>query len=110
GEATYANPNQRYFPQQREWNATWAVGLSATWTLNDVFGNASGAAELDAQARSVTAQRAALEEGIRREVAAAHLERERAKVAIRTSAAALKSASDAYRVATDLYQAGNATT
>jgi outer membrane protein len=110
GDATYANPNQRYFPPQQQWQATWAVGLQATWLVNDTFGSAAGAAELDASARAIEAQRQALKDGIRREVAAAFLDRERARVAIQTSRRALSAAEEAYRVSTDLFRAGSATT
>lgn len=110
GEVTHANPNPRYFPPQREWNTTWAVGVQATWVINETFASSASAAELDAQARSVEAQSAALRDGIRREVAAAYLERERSKVAIRTSAQALAAAEEAYRVATDLFRVGQSTT
>ena len=33
-EATYANPNQRFFPATQEWNASWVVGASLTWRLS----------------------------------------------------------------------------
>lgn len=110
GEFTYANPNQRYFPPTRRWDATWAVGLSASWTLNDVFGQGASADELRANARSVDAQRSALADGIRQEVTAAYLDREKAKVAVSTSKRAVAAAEEGYRVATDLYRVGRATT
>ncbi len=110
GELTYANPNQRYFPPSRRWDATWAVGLSASWTINELFGGAAAAEELDASARGIEAQRRALSDGIRQEVMAAYLEREKARVAVSTSKRAVVAAEEGYRVATDLYRVGRATT
>lgn len=109
-EITYANPNQRYFPPTNRWDSTWSAGLSATWTLNEVFGGAASTKELEANARSVEAQRSALSDGIRQEVIAAYLDREKSRVAVQTSARAVKAAEEAYRVATDLYRVGRATT
>jgi len=110
GNVTYANPNQRYFPPQQRWDATWAVGVSATWTVGDAFVNSAASSELDAKARSVQAQRTALADGIRQEVTADYLQREKAKVAVQTSKRAVAAAEEAYRVATDLYRVGRATT
>jgi outer membrane protein len=110
GDLTYANPNQRFFPQQQEWNLTWMVGVSATWSINDSFASSASAAELRANAKTVEAQQAALRDGIRQEVAAAYLDREKAVVAIETSRRGARAAAEAYRVATDLYQVGRATT
>ncbi len=110
GNVTYANPNQRYFPPQQRWDATWSVGIAATWTVGDTFVNSAAASELEAQARGVEAQRKALADGIRQEVTADYLQREKAKVAVRTSKRAVAAAAEAYRVATDLYRVGRATT
>lgn len=110
GDITYANPNPRYFPARREWNSTWAVGLSASWTVTEAFSTSAAARELSASARNIEAQAEALRNAIRQEVAAAYLDRERARVAIQTSQRAARAAEEAYRVATDLYRVGRATT
>jgi outer membrane protein TolC len=110
GDVTYANPNPRIFPQEEKFNLTWSAGVAATWTINDAFGMSASAAELEANARVLEAQRAALADAIRQEVAAAYLDREKALVAIETSGRAASAAAEAYRVATDLYRVGRATT
>src|SRR5690606_25003741 len=33
GNVTYSNPNQRVFPQEDEFRATWDVGVQLVWTL-----------------------------------------------------------------------------
>ena len=110
GDVLYANPNQRYFPQRSEWNVTWGVGVQAIWTVGDTFLNSAVAAELDARARSLDAQRAALRDGIRQEVTAAYLLLRNARLSLETSRRALEAAEEAYRVATDLYRVGRSTT
>jgi outer membrane protein TolC len=110
GDVTYANPNQRFFPVQDRWQATWSVGVAATWTVGDAFVNSASSRELDANARSVEAQRQALADAIRQEVAMHYLAREKADGALRAARRGLAASEEAYRVATDLYRVGKATT
>ncbi len=110
GDVTYANPNQRYFPQTRQWNATWSVGVAATWTIGDTFINDAQSSELSANARALASQRAALADGIRQEVAAQYLGRERAVGALSASRRSVAASEEAYRVAVELYRVGKATT
>ncbi|HYO97395.1 MAG TPA: TolC family protein, partial [Polyangiaceae bacterium] len=110
GDVTYANPNQRIFPPAQQWDATWSVGAAASWTFGDILLGAAQGREMFATARSLDAQRAALVDGVRQDVAAQFLARERALGAIRTAARGLAAAQEGYRVATDLYRVGRATT
>jgi outer membrane protein TolC len=110
GDVTYANPNQRYFPPQDQWHTTWSVGVAATWTVGNAFLNSASASELEATARSLEAQRAALADAIRQEVASQYLAREQANGALISARHGLAAAEEAYRVATDLYRVGKATT
>jgi outer membrane protein TolC len=110
GDVTLANPNQRYFPPERAWHHTWSVGAAASWTLGDAISSGAAARELEAQSRALSAQRAALHDGIRQEVAASALEQTRASGALTSAERGLPAAQEAYRVATDLYRFGKATT
>ena len=110
GDVTYANPNQRFFPVQDRWQATWSVGVAAIWTVGDTFINGASSRELDANARSIEAQRQALADAIRQEVALHYLARQKADGALRTARRGLAASEEAYRVATDLYRVGKATT
>jgi outer membrane protein TolC len=110
GDVTYANPNQRYFPPQQEWQATWSVGAAATWTVGDILAQGASAREMSAQAHSLNAQRSAMANGIRQEVAAFFLARTEAEGALSASRRELAAAEEAYRVATDLYRVGQSTT
>lgn len=110
GAIDYANPNPRYFPPTQKWNATWSVGVAATWTIDDTFANNAQADELKANARALDAQREALKDAIRQQVTKDYLDRDKARVAIQTTARQVQAAEEAYRVATDLYRVGRATT
>jgi outer membrane protein TolC len=110
GELTYANPNPRIFPAAQAWNMTWAVGLSATWTVNDTVATVGASRDIDAQLEKLRSQREALQRGIRLEVSGAVVEAQRAERSIATAKAALESATEALRVATELYRVGQATT
>ncbi|HZO14333.1 MAG TPA: TolC family protein [Polyangiaceae bacterium] len=110
GELTYANPNQRFFPPTEQWRATWLVGLSATWTINDTVATAGASREIEAQIEKLRATREALRRGVRLEVSGAILEARRAQRSIETAEAALASAEEAHRVQVELYRVGQATT
>jgi MFS family permease len=58
--ATYANPNPRYFPPEAAWHATWALGASVTWTPTDIPSARSRASEADARGDALVAQRNAV--------------------------------------------------
>jgi len=109
-EVTYANPNQRYFPPQEKWQATWSAGVAATWTIGDVAIQGAAARELSANAEALIAQRSALANAIRQEVAMHYLAYQRAVGALASAERGLAAAEEAYRVASDLYRYGKATT
>ena len=107
--ATYANPNPRYFPSEAAWQATWAVGVSITWTPTDIAGAQAGATEADARGDALAAQRNALRDALAVEVLQ-HLESARAAEAKVATDRQLESASEAYRVTRSLYANARATT
>jgi outer membrane protein len=110
GDLTYANPNQRYFPPQQQWNATWSLGVVATWNYADVFLNGARGDEIAAQAAGARAQRIGITAVIAQEVVAAELDVGKAQTALKTSEVATRAAEEAYRVTTDLFRVGRATT
>jgi len=108
--ATYANPNPRYFPSEAAWQATWAVGVSVTWTPTDIPGAQAGATEADARGDALAAQRNALRDALAVEVVQ-HFESARAADAkVVATDQQLESASEAYRVTRSLYANARATT
>ncbi|TMF22138.1 MAG: TolC family protein [Chloroflexi bacterium] len=108
--ATYANPNPRYFPPEAAWHATWAVGVSVTWTPTDIPGALAGATEAEARGDALAAQRNALRDTLAVEVVQ-HLESVLgAEAKIAATEKQLESASEAYRVTRSLYANARATT
>jgi len=109
GDYVYANPNERRFPPTSDWTATWDLGVRLTWSPNDVVVASATAREALARAASVRAQKGKLRDGIELEVTQAWLNARQADQAIITSQQELDSASEAYRVARDLFINGRAT-
>jgi outer membrane protein len=110
GDVTYANPNTVIFPLEEEWNESWAVGVALSYTLNDSLAGAASGSELEANLRKAEADLEALRRGIKLQVTSAYFDVRKARTAIRTAARGQAAAREAYRVATDLYRVGRATT
>ncbi|EDM75565.1 outer membrane efflux protein [Plesiocystis pacifica SIR-1] len=109
-EATYANPNQRFFPADQVWNGSWSVGVTLSWVLTDALMTKAKVREYDANLRSLEAQREALRRGLVLEVASIHADRQSTLAELEYIQRAEQSAEEGYRVAVDLYQVGDATT
>lgn len=109
GTATLANPNQRIVPSREEFDGTWAAGVQATYTINDLLTARSAVDQLLAQSEKVAAERAALADGLTLEVLAAQKALFEAQAAIENSSRGLASAEESYRVRRALFQAGRAT-
>jgi outer membrane protein len=108
--ATYANPNPRYFPPEAAWHATWAVGVSATWAPTDIPGAHASASEADARGDALAAQRNALRDALAVEVVQ-YLESVRAAdTKVIATDKQLESALEAHRVTRSLFANARATT
>ncbi|MBN2194656.1 MAG: TolC family protein [Polyangiaceae bacterium] len=109
GEALLANPNPRYFPADDVFHATWALGVQATWTVNDAPIAAASRRGISAQVRAITAQQGAVRDALRTEVVTAIRGVEQAERAISAAERAHRAATAAYGVRRDQYLAGRAT-
>ena len=109
-DALYANPNQRFFPLAPIWRGSWSVGVQLSYTINQTLGTKAQVREMKADKRELILQGELMRRGIAMEVAQAYHDRERALSAIELSTRGLASAAEAYRVASENYQAGAATT
>ncbi|WP_434428033.1 TolC family protein [Nannocystis pusilla] len=109
-EATYANPNQRFFPLAPVWRGSWSVGAQLTYSLNSALRTRAEIREYKANKRELVAQIEVMRRGIAMEVTQAYLARNKAIADIELSARTLESAVEAYRVATELFAVGSATT
>ena len=109
GETTYANPNPRRVPAANEWFPTWAVGAQITWSPNDVGSANAQGNEWDARAAVLDAQKQLVRDGIELEVANAYNTVREGDLAIATTRRQLMSATEAHRVARELFINGRAT-
>ena len=109
GIADYANPNQRVFPQVDKFTGTWAVGLQATWNLNDTLTANVNQERLAAQANELRADQESFLRQTRIEVLQAQQNVQLAVHDLATTATGLKSAEESYRVRKELLAAERAT-
>jgi outer membrane protein TolC len=105
-DLTFANPNQRVFPQQDQWDTTWALGARLTWVVNDTFTAAGATAEARARTAAVAEQKAALVDAVRLEVAAAWADVRKAGPTISAAERGLAAALEAERIQLELLAAG----
>ena len=109
GDVTYANPNQRRFPQQPEWFATWSAGAQLTWSPNDVMSAGAAGADAEARASALDAQKNATRDGVELEVTQAYQGIFEGDAAIASTQRQLESAVEGYRVARELFNNGRGT-
>lgn len=110
GNVTYANPNQRIFPQEQAWNTTWDVGLQLTWAFND-FGVARNQADsVGAQIVQLEQRRRSIEEGLRVEVVSAYGALNQARQNVVTAEQGERAAAAAYEARARLQEQGMGTT
>ena len=107
--ADYARPNQRVFPQVDEFRFTWQAGLQLSWTLNETLVTQANVRRYEAEARSLHADRDALERGTRIEVLASQQAVSLAQRSLSTSQKGLAAAEESYRVRQALLAAQRAT-
>jgi outer membrane protein TolC len=109
GSFTYSNPNQRYFPPEKEWIPDWRVGATLTWVPTDIGFASASASVSEAKAREFEAQARALKDGLRLEVEQALKASEEARFAIGVTHHGAAAAEESYRVRRELFRAGRAT-
>jgi outer membrane protein TolC len=109
GVADYANPNQRIFPQEDKFTGTWAVGVQATWNLNDALTANVNQDRLQAQTDELRADQENFVRQARIEVLQAQQNVQLALHDLSTTATGLTSAEESYRVRKELLAAERAT-
>jgi outer membrane protein TolC len=109
-EATYANPNQRFFPATDEWNGSWLIGVTLSWRLSAFLQARSQVKLARGNERKMVANEMAMEQAIQMEVAAAWQERERALAALEFAERSRDSAELVYDHQVALYRGGEVTT
>ena len=107
---TYANPNQRYFPQKDQFNNSWQLGVQLSYAPVDTFSGQSQARAASAKAKASEAQRAELADAVRTEVTDAVLSHRNAQASIESSTRRLAAAETSYRARRERFLADKATT
>jgi outer membrane protein TolC len=108
GEILTANPNARYQPAVDAFKTTWALGVQASWSVNDFPANAAARRGLVAQANAVAAQSNAMKQALRAELVSSLRGVTQAHSTIAAAGRGVQAAEAAYRVRKDLYLAGRA--
>lgn len=108
-DLVHADPNPRYLPPNTEFKTTWDVGVQLSWTLNDIPTGAFASAGADARAEQVAAQCGALQDQLRSEVMQASESLREADLSVESTKHGLGAAQESYRVRTDLFANGRAT-
>lgn len=104
----YANPNQRYFPQEDEFRFTWDAGAAITWSPNGAVVASAQAEAADARASQTEMQKSALRDAIRIEVTRAYQAFREARLGIETSELQRSAAAEAFKVRQQLFGRGRA--
>lgn len=109
GNLAYLNPNQRIIPLQDKFSMNWDVGVSLSWSPNDVGIARANARNIDAQVVQLESQRRNLINGVRAEVIGAWSAMREARTLLDTTRRGLAASEEAYRVRQELWKVGRAT-
>jgi outer membrane protein TolC len=109
GNYTYANPNQRIFPLEEEWNTSWDVALQLTWRVNDLGVGSRAADTVDSQITQLEQQRLDIEEQLRIEVVTALGALNEARQNVATAVQGERAATAAYEARARLQEQGMGT-
>lgn len=109
GNFTYANPNQRFFPQVQEWNASWYAGVALTWMVHQIPKARAQIRGLKAKEQKLLAQKSMLRRGLELEVRKAYLDAQTAHRSAQALHRSTLASEEAYRVATQRFKAGEST-
>jgi outer membrane protein TolC len=109
GDGILGNPNPRYVPPSNVFNTTWDVGAQVTWSPNDILTANSSTADFQARVAVIVANKNATRDNIEVEVTQMLQNVREADFAIDSSTRELTSATEAYRVARELFINGRGT-
>ena len=104
----YANPNQRAFPQEEKFTASWDISAVLSWSPNDLLDANRGVAEASADLEKARFDMEALRDALRIEVAQACEEYRSARAAMEAARAGIEAAEESFRVRREQFRAGSA--
>lgn len=110
GQIQELNPLTLRTPPRDQFEYYWQVGANLTWNLTGILGNESAVDSQKAQSLAIVAQSNQTRDTIHVAVLQAYNALKVAEVALDTTARALASSEESYRVRRALYQNGRATT
>jgi outer membrane protein TolC len=109
GNAVYANPNPRIFPQSDSFRGTWDATVQLSWAPTELPAARAAKRAALARAAQLDDERAALLDGIKLEVTQAAQALAEARVAIETAHRGQHAADESCRIRRSLFQNGRAT-
>jgi outer membrane protein TolC len=109
GNAVYANPNPRIFPQDAVYRGSWDASVQLSWAITDLPGATAARRAAHARASALDAEREQLLDAISVEVTQAAQALSEARTAIESTRRGVGSAEESYRVRRVLFQNGRAT-
>jgi outer membrane protein len=109
GGFDYARPNPRIFPREERWQTSWDASVNANWPLFDGGRVRSEMAEAAAITRATQARLDDLDTALAVEIRQRLTDLTSSRAAIDAAADAVRSATEARRVAGDRFRAGVAT-
>lgn len=109
GGVDYANPNQRIFPRQGEWQESWDLSVNVSWNFLDFGRTKAQVAEAAAAATAMRARLAEFDSVVAADIRQRLLDLDSSQALVTAAADAVRSAAEARRVAGDRFAAGVAT-
>jgi multidrug efflux pump subunit AcrB/outer membrane protein TolC len=108
GGYTLASPNERHFPPRNEFNGTWDLSVSMSWTLWEWGAGWYGMKEAQHRAKAAASRVALLEQGALLDLDRQRLELLTASEEHAAALAVVQTAEQALSMATTLFRAGRA--
>jgi outer membrane protein TolC len=108
-DAIDANPNPRRIPQAPGWVPTWQVGIQLVWSPNDALGTSQMTTDARVRAAQLRALRVSVRDGVELEVLQAFQAVHASRIARDVTKRDLETATEAKRVARQLFNSGRAT-
>ncbi len=109
GDAIEANPNPRIVPASQAWTPSWDLGIQATWAPNDILTANATAADYQSRAAALDAQIQVTRDNITVEVTQDFEQLKQSEFSLESTKRELASATEAYRVARELFNNGRGT-
>jgi len=104
GNYYYNRPNQRAFPQEDQFKATWDAGVTLSWNIHSLYTNRHRIAENKAALWQVQVEKEQLSDAVKTEVNTDYLTYLKNKEKIRVSAISVTQAEENYRIISNRFR------